>query len=59
MPRLTWNDLAVYTDTIPEEYRNLQVFACVDGEFYLVDILESLEDDILDDGHPYLEVDRS
>jgi hypothetical protein len=54
--KLTWNDLAIYAGSLPADFRDKEVFACVYGEFIPVEPMESLDDEILSDGHPYLEV---
>lgn len=57
-PRLgiTWNNLIAYAQRLSPDERELMITFCTDdGEFIPVaDIMESVGDDILDDGHPYL-----
>lgn len=53
---LTWGELADYIGQLDPSFLDCHVSISFDGEFFSAIILESLDDDILDNGHPYLEV---
>jgi len=53
---ITYRDLLKYlSDTIDPNNLDCHVTVCVDGEFFQAVLLESQDNDILDDTHPYLE----
>ena len=53
---LTWGELADYIGQLDPSFLDCRVAISLDGEFLSAIILESLDDDLLDDGHPYLEI---
>jgi hypothetical protein len=59
MGKLTWHDLTLYADNLPEKFRHDPVRVCVYGSFLDCDLreCEDNEDFIMDDGTPYLEVE--
>ena len=51
-----WLDLCDLTQELSDEDITNKVRICVDGEFKLCRLLTSIDDDIMADGTPYLEV---
>lgn len=53
---MTWGELRDYIDTMPVDYLDTTAMLFTDqGEFRPIgDVHESMDDPMLDDGHPYL-----